>query len=122
MFRDSLIITLESNDKKRTVNQFSNDEMIKRQKEELKALEIEEANKKKKEREEMEKAKRVEQEKIKQEQIKVELSKKKKNSLKPEPNANDPNSALIVFRYPDFVTRVERRFLKTEKVQVTSQN
>ena len=113
MFRDSLIRTMEVNERKRSDNQYSNEEMIRKQKEELKALEIEEANKKKREREELERIKREEQEKIKE-----ELTKQKKKTLSPEPSPSDPNSTLIIFRYPDWSTRVERRFLKTEKIQV----
>jgi len=109
---------MEVNERKRSDNQYSNEEMIRKQKEELKALEIEEANKKKREREELERIKREEQEKIKQEKIKEELTKQKKKTLSPEPSPSDPNSTLIIFRYPDWSTRVERRFLKTEKIQV----
>jgi hypothetical protein len=46
------------------------------------------------------------------------LVKQKVKSLPQEPAENDPNSTLIIFRYPDGDRRAERRFLKTEKIQV----
>jgi cyclin-dependent kinase regulatory subunit CKS1 len=53
-------------------------------------------------------------EKINLYQKQIEEMKKK---IKPEPNKNDPNSTLIVLRYPNGEQRVERRFLKTDIIQ-----
>ena len=118
MFRESLIRAMEISERKRSDSQFSNEEMIKKQKDELQALEFEEAMKKIREREEIERVQREENERIKQEKLKEELAKKKKKQLAPEQSGDDPNSTLIIFRYPDWSTRVERRFLKTDKIQV----
>ena len=43
---------------------------------------------------------------------------KAKRTLPEEPSKDDPNSTSIVFRYPDGEKRIERRFLKTNKVQI----
>jgi hypothetical protein len=111
---------MEINERKRSVNQYSNEEMIKKQKGELEALEREEENRRKRERDESHKQRKDEEERIKQEIMDKELVKKKikEMSASVEPDANNPNAVLIIFRYPDWSTRVERRFLKSEKIQV----
>ena len=52
-----------------------------------------------------------------EEQLKIE-SEIKKQTLPPEPDENNPNKTTIVFRYPDGSQSKERRFLKTDKVQL----
>ena len=98
--------------------QVSNADIIAAQKREMEELErqenekkLEEQRKKEKELEEVRKRKEIE------EQLKIE-SEIKKQTLPPEPDENDPNKTTIVFRYPDGSQSKERRFLKTDKVQL----
>ena len=98
--------------------QVSNADIIAAQKREMEELErqenekkLEEQRKKEKELEEERKRKEIE------EQLKIE-SEIKKQTLPPEPDENNPNKTTIVFRYPDGSQSKERRFLKTDKVQI----
>ena len=98
-------------------NEFSNGDIIAKQKNDLAELERQVQKKEKEERER----------KLKEEQEKKLLEEKKnqylkqieevKKKIKPEPNQNDPNSTLIVLRYPNGEQRVERRFLKTDVIE-----
>ena len=99
--------------------------MIRMQQEELKNLEELENIKKRKEFEEIFRMKRENDEKLQSEKEKDEKRKKMMKILPEEPKGqtdliieNDRNSTKIVFRYPDLNRRIERRFLKTDKVEI----
>lgn len=68
------------------------------------------------EREKKEEREKIEREKI-EEKLKLEKLSKKKNLLPEEPQSGDPESTLMVFRYPDGEGRAERRFSKKNKVK-----
>ena len=68
-----------------------------------------EEEKKRKEMEEENKLKKLEEKYNKE----AEFS---KNLLPPEPDENNPDACTIVLRYPDCVKTMERRFLKTDKI------
>ena len=94
------------------------------QKEELKNLEEMEIDKKRKQIEEENNLKRENEEKLKKELEKEEKRKNVCKNLPKEPIGftklkleNDQNSTKIIFRYPDLNRRIERRFLKTDKVE-----
>jgi hypothetical protein len=98
-------------------NEFSNGDIIAKQKNDLAELE---RQVQKKEKEERERKLKEEQEKKLIEEKKIQYLKQIeeiKKKIKPEPNQNDPNSTLIVLRYPNGEQRVERRFLKTDVIE-----
>ncbi len=51
-------------------------------------------------------------------QQKLEEAKRKKEQLPAEPNDKDPLACHIVFRLPGSGERVNRRFLKSDQVQL----
>ena len=57
---------------------------------------------------------KVEEEKLKEIDIRAE---KAKNEIGDEPNAGNEDSTTICFRYPDGEKRIERRFLKSDKIR-----
>ena len=96
----------------------TNADIIAQQKRDMEELERQENQK----RLEEEKRKKKEQEeerlrKEKEEQLKREQENKKK-ILPPEPSMDDPNKTIIVFRYPDGMKSVTRRFLKTDTINI----
>ena len=48
----------------------------------------------------------------------IEESKKIKEKIKPEPDDDNPDKCIIVFRYPDGEKSVQRKFLKQDKINV----
>ena len=48
----------------------------------------------------------------------IEESKKIAKNLPKEPDDNDPNKCVILFRFPDGEKNVERKFLKTDKIEL----
>ena len=93
-------------------------EIMQKREREMKELERKVEEKLKKEEEE--KRKKLEEEnkkkKLEEEyQKEVEYS---KNNLPPEPDENNPNICKIVLRYPDGERTMERRFLKTDNINV----
>lgn len=117
-FKNTLLNVIDSKQKnKKNVSAFSNAEIIEQQKRDLENLERIEEMKKNQEREAIlreKQAQKKEEERQKELMLKAE---KAKITLPEEPSQDDPNSTSIVFRYPDGEKRVERRFLKTNKVQ-----
>lgn len=99
------------------INKLSNAELMEHQKRELEKLEVE-ALKKKRDEE-----KRIEEEKKKKEEEKrkeEELKKKQelnKSALSSEPEEGE-NTALVIFRYPHSEQRAQRRFLKSDKIDM----
>ena len=118
-FKNVLLNVIDSKQKnKKKTPAFSNAEIIEQQKRDLEKLERIEEMKKKQEREALlreKQAQKEEEERLKELMLKAE---KAKRTLPEEPSKDDPNSTSIVFRYPDGEKRIERRFLKTNKVQI----
>ena len=48
----------------------------------------------------------------------IEESKKIKEKIKPEPDDDNPDKCIIVFRYPDGEKNIQRKFLKQDKIIV----
>jgi len=67
-----------------------------------------------KELEKIEEKKNLEKKKILEEK---EESKKIAEKLKPEPNDDNPNKCVILFRFPDGEKTVQRKFLKNDKIK-----
>ena len=65
--------------------------------------------------EKMEEKKNLEKEKILEE---AKESKKIKENLKPEPNDDNPDKCVILFRFPDGEKSVQRKFLKQDKIKI----
>jgi hypothetical protein len=119
VFRDTLFRNIELKENlKNNKNLSSNANLIQQQKEEIENLERMERDKK---RVEDEKRKKEETEKEEKRKKEEELSLKKihkQKCLPEEPSADNTNATHIIFRYPDGNRRVDRRFLKTDKLQV----
>jgi len=92
--------------------------LIEKQKYELKRLEMQEENKKRQlQQEEQSKL----NQKLELEKRKIENTKKKEeilSTLPDEPSALNEDSTLIIFRYPHSELRRERRFLKSDKIEI----
>jgi hypothetical protein len=118
--RNALIRTIEMKESLRSSRGSSstNADLISQQKEEIAQLEKLEEERKKKEREDKIRLEREIEEKKKKAEEMEQLKLKKIKSLPPEPESENPESSLIIFRYPDGNRRIERRFLKSEKVNV----
>ena len=92
---------------------------------EMEKLERQQEEKMRKEKEE-ELKKKEEEKKIKEEENRIKQRDEEYNKeaeyskqlLPPEPEENDPNACKIMLKYPDGVKTVERRFLKSEKIEV----
>ena len=97
---------------------MSDGDIIKNQDYEMKKLEKMEEERIKKEKEEKEK-KRIEEKKEKQ---KLEEEKEQKEMfskiIPSEPDDNNPDKCIIIFRLPDGEKNIERKFLKTDKISV----
>ena len=48
----------------------------------------------------------------------IEESKKMAQNLKPEPEDNNPDKCIILFRFPDGEKTVQRKFLKQDKINI----
>lgn len=120
VLRDGIIHNVESKENMtRGSNKLSaNATLIQQQKQEIENLERMENDKKKKEIEEKLKIQREIEEKKRLEEEKEKLKLEKKKMLAEEPSESDPQSTLIIFRYPDGNRRAERRFLKSDKIEV----
>ncbi len=85
---------------------------------EMKELEKIEEEREKKEREEKEKKRKEEEEKKKIEKEEKEDKELFSKLLPPEPDDNNPDKCIIIFRLPDGEKNIQRKFLKTDKVAV----
>lgn len=98
-------------------SQLSEADLIEIQKRQLEELEREEINKvknqEKKKSEELQRKKEEEEKALRQKQ----LIEEKRKTLPPEPEEGNKEASLIIFRYPHIEQRVQRRFLKTDKIQ-----
>ena len=104
---------------------LSNGNIIAQQKRELEELERKEREKNEREKKKLEDKKkeeiRIENEKRKKEEELKLLEEKSimlKNSLPKEPEDSNPDKCVIIFRYPDGCKNIERKFLKTNKIQI----
>lgn len=76
--------------------------------------------------EKIEEKKEIEEKKLMEEKEKykniidkeLEESKKIAEQLKPEPDDNNPDKCIILFRFPDGEKRVQRKFLKQDKISL----
>ena len=93
-------------------------EIRKNQDNEMRELERIEENRIKKEKEEKERKKREEQ--IEREKLEKEKEEKKFFSMlvPKEPDDNNPDKCVIMFRMPNGEKNIERKFLKTDKISV----
>ena len=82
----------------------------------IKQSEEEEKRKQKQLQELQEKENKANEERLKKE--KLEEAERKKQQLPNEPDEKDPLACHIVFRLPVSGERVNRRFLKTDKIQL----
>ena len=118
IFRDALIRNIENKENFDEPKEDSNVTLIKQQNEEMEYLERIENEKKIREMEEKSKIEKEKELKRKKEEELEKIKKEKLNSLPAEPSCDNPSSTYIIFRYPDGSRRQERRFLKTDKIQV----
>ena len=97
---------------------MSDSDIRKDQDKEMKELEKMEEERIKKEKEEKEK-KRIEEEKEKQRLQKEKEEKELFSKIIPsEPDDNNPDKCVIIFRLPDGEKNIQRKFLKTDKISV----
>jgi hypothetical protein len=119
VFRDALFRNLEVKERMGQGKPHSDTaSLIQQQKEEIENLERMENEKKKLEEERLRKEQLEKEEKLRREQEILNKKIEKEKQLPEEPVQGDPNSTHIIFRYPDGARRKERRFLKTDKVQI----
>ena len=118
VFRDCLIKNIELKENLLKRQSTSNGSIIQQQKEEIEYLERLENEKKLLEREEIRQAQRQEEERKKKKQEIEEKKNIKQKIIPQEPASDNSESTLIIFRFPDGDGRVQRRFIKTDKVQV----
>ena len=85
---------------------------------EMKRLEKIEEEKEKKIREEKEKKRKEEEEKKKLEQKEKEDKELFSMLIPPEPDDNNPDKCIIIFRLPDGEKNIQRKFLKTDKIAI----
>ena len=105
-------------ERKKTITGLTDGEVLAMQDSEMKKLE-KMAEDKKKEEERIANEKLIEEKKISQ-KVKEEKEEieRNKNLLPEEPNDDDPNKCVIIFRFPNGETNKERKFLKTNKVSL----
>jgi hypothetical protein len=97
---------------------LSDGSILKKREQQIKELEREQIEKMEKEEEKKKKIKDEENQKKKRiEEYEIEAEKSKK-LLPEEPDENNPNISQIILRYPDGEKTIERRFLKTDKINV----
>lgn len=98
-------------------NMLTQAELIEYQKKQLEKLELEENRKKQEEEEKRKQILKEQQEKEEKERQAQKLKEEKAKSLPDEPEKS-ADTTTIIFRYPHSEQRKERRFLKTDKVQL----
>ena len=99
-------------------NLLSDSQLRKFQDNEMKKLEKMEEEKEKKEREEKEKVRKEEEEKRKREEKLNEDKEIFSMLIPPEPEDDNPDKCIIIFRFPDGEKNIQRKFLKTDKISV----
>ncbi len=120
VFRDALIRNLEVKERMGQGRTPVSDtvSLIQQQKEEIEHLEKMENDKKRMEVERIKREEKEKEEKLRKEQEIINKKIEKQKQLPEEPTGDNKNSTHIIFRYPDGTRRKERRFLKSDKVQV----
>ena len=99
-------------------NLLSDSQLRKFQDNEMKKLEKMEEEKEKTEREEKEKIRKEEEEKKKREEKLIEDKEIFSMLIPPEPEDDNPDKCIIIFRLPDGEKNIQRKFLKTHKIAV----
>ncbi len=107
------------------INNMSDGDVIAIQKRDMEELERKEREKKEQEKKEIEKKKK-EKQKMEEEEKRIEEEKKKqeelieiiKKNLPIEPDDSNPEKCTILFRYPNGTRNVERKFLKTDTINL----
>ena len=117
VFQNTLYDCLEKINKKqnlinidKSLGAKTDAEVLEKQKKDMEALE----------REQQKKEEEIKKEKINEELKQKEIEKKAneaKKKIVDEPSKDDPNSTTICFRFPDGEKRIDRRFLKNNKIQ-----
>ena len=97
---------------------LSDSQLRKKQENDMKELERMAAEKEKKEREEKEKIRKEEEEKKKREEKEKEDKEIFSMLIPPEPDDDNPDKCVIIFRLPDGEKNIQRKFLKTDKIAV----
>jgi len=97
---------------------LSDSEIRKFQDNEMKELEKFEEEREKIEKEEKEKKRKEEEEKKKMEEKEKEDKELFSMLIPPEPDDDNPDKCVIIFRLPDGEKNIQRKFLKTDKVAV----
>ena len=101
------------------INMPMSDSAIRRiQDDEMRELERMEEERQRKERQEKERKRKEEEEKRKKEEIEKEDKEIFSQLIPPEPDDNNPDKCIIVFRLPDGEKNIQRKFLKTDKIAV----
>jgi hypothetical protein len=118
VLRDALIKNIETAENMNKNRLGETASLIQQQKNEIEQLERQESERKRKEKEDTLRKQSEEEEKRKKALEIEEKKKQKMRTLPEEPEKDNPNSCYIIFRYPDGSRRAERRFLKTEKLEV----
>ena len=102
--------------KRDSYSYMTDGEVLARQEQEMKSLEKMEENKRLEE-EKKEKEKKEEEEKKKEKELIEKIEAKSALEILPEePNDDNPDKCVIVFRFPDGEKVVQRKFLKTDKI------
>ena len=97
---------------------LSDGSILQKREQEIKELEREQLEKMKKEEEKKKKIKDEENQIKKRIEDYEKEAEKSKQLLPEEPEENNPDVSQIILRYPDGEKTIERRFLKTEKINV----
>ena len=97
---------------------LSDSEIRKFQDNEMKELEKFEEERERIEKEEKEKKRKEEEEKKKMEEKEKEDKELFSMLIPPEPDDDNPDKCVIIFRLPDGEKNIQRKFLKTDKVAV----
>ena len=88
------------------------------QDDEMRELERMEEERQRKERQEKERKRKEEEEKRKKEEKEKEDKEIFSQLIPPEPDDNNPDKCIIVFRLPDGEKNIQRKFLRTDKIAV----
>ena len=107
-----------SNNNLNDSNLLSDSQLRRIQDNEMKQLEKMEEEKEKKEREEKERIRKEEEEKKKREEKLKEDTEIFSKLIPPEPDNDNPDKCIIIFRLPDGEKNLQRKFLKTDKIAV----
>ena len=97
---------------------LSDGQIIAKREQEMKELERQQEEKIRKENEEKQKILEEENRIKKRDEDYEKQAEYSKQLIPPEPEEDNPNATKIIIKYPDGVKSIERRFLKSEKIEV----